>query len=290
MRSDPTNKSDSKIPLDDLLSSLVSESDQLRSWYMQCLLYKEISFTSQITTSALPRILVQFWDDAKAVPPDVRECLNSWHQLDNYGFERLLFDDKSAAQFIAQHLDSRYLEAFKRCRHPAMRSDYFRLCFISRIGGFYVDADDVYQGGNLEHWFNDSRLKLQPLCYNSLTNLMISVPDLIENPCNLPELIFYVNNNPIIAPPNHPVIGMALERSTEILLTQVIDDIQDIQSTTGPGNLTACLVRHSIKTEHAMRSRDFALLADWDTMAISRWPLDYRQDKRNWRLWNGRDT
>ena len=62
----------------------------------------------------------------------------------------------------------------------------------------------------------------------------------------------------------------------------------DIQSTTGPGNLTASLVQHSIASSFLGKVRDFLLVTKWDDLSISRWPLSYRDDERNWRLWKPR--
>jgi mannosyltransferase OCH1-like enzyme len=270
-------------------SSAIAEDGLLRSHYMRHLIHDADAYLQQRTASVLPRVLVQFWDDSKAIPADVRECIDSWRPLEADGFRRFLFDDYSAAQFIADHFGRRYLAAFERCQHPAMRSDYFRLCFILKNGGFYVDADDVYQGGDCESWFHDNRLKLQPLCYDASNDSMIKTSDFVTNPRDSPNLIFYVNNNPLIAPADHPVIRMAVERSTQILITQV-GDARDVQSTTGPGNLTASLVQHAIDLERAGEARDYALLADWDALSISQWPLEYRRDERNWRLWAKRNA
>jgi len=262
------------------------EDDRVSSQYMWHLI-QESEKRMPRTSSALPRILVQFWNDAKTIPVDVRVCIDSWQPLDEQGFERLLFDDDSARQFIADYFDLRQLAAFERCRHPAMRSDYFRLCFILVKGGFYVDADDVYQGGDCGLWFCDSSLKLQPLCYDILTDSMVDTANFLTNHLDSPNLIYYVNNNPLIAPSNHPVIRMALERSTRILLAQTGDSC-DVQSTTGPGNLTACLVEHAIESERKNEARDFKLMRNWEEVSVSRWPLEYRSDERNWRLWDGR--
>ncbi len=266
----------------------IAEDDRLRSKYVRHLILEDDTCMHQSTTSVPPHILVQFWDDAKAIPADVRECIDSWRPLDEQGFERLLFDDDSAGQFIAEYFSQRHLAAFERCLHPAMRSDYFRLCFIMKKGGFYVDADDVYQGGNHEAWFRDNRLRLQPLCYDISTDSMVDTADFLTNPPDLPNLIFYFNNNPLIAPPGHPVIHIALERSTQLLLNQA-SDLRDVQSITGPGNLTASLVRHAIESGSKGDARDFAFLADWGLVSVSRWPLQYRSDERNWRLWKGRN-
>ena len=81
-----------------------------------------------------PRTIVQFWNDLNQLPGDVRECIESWWKLEEQGFEVLLFDDDRARDFIGRRLGSRYEKAYDRCYHPAMQSDYFRLCYISRGG------------------------------------------------------------------------------------------------------------------------------------------------------------
>lgn len=280
-------KSDKSDLLSNNITSDILREDKLRSRYMRNIINDDNGYIPKKNVLAIPRILVQFWNDKNLTPLDVKRCIDSWKPIEKLGFERLLFDDVSAEQFIKENFDSRYLDAFRRCKHPAMRSDYFRLCFIMINGGIYVDADDTYKGVNFESCFYDKKLKLQPLCYSLSTNSMVKVSDFITNSFSSQKLIFYVNNNPIIAPANHPIISMALERATQILLSQMEDDKQDVQSTTGPGNLTICLVRHSIDTDRNGIARDFTFLTDWDSVSMSQWQLEYRRDKRNWRLWDG---
>jgi hypothetical protein len=93
--------------------------------------------------------------------------------------------------------------------------------------------------------------------------------------------IFYVNNDPLAAPAGQPIIAKALERSTTKLLGG--EPQPEIQSTTGPGNLTASLAAHSRETLLAGKPFDFELLRDWDAIAETRWHLSYRNDARNWR-------
>lgn len=265
----------------------IAEDDVLRSQYVLNLINERNYCVTASNDSKIPRVLIQFWDDVARIPSDVKKCIDSWKPLEKHGFKRLLFDDVRAIQFIKNNFTNRYLDAFKRCRHPAMRSDYFRLCFTLINGGFYVDADDVYKGGNPEALLCDNRLKLRPLCYNLLTNSMVKVPKIIRTQYDSRKFIFYVNNNPIITPPGHPVLRSALERSTQILITQTSNGKQDVQSTTGPGNLTASLVRYAVERGRDNRCRDFVLLVDWDEISVSQWPLGYRKKKRNWRLWDG---
>jgi hypothetical protein len=120
-----------------------------------------------------PRLLVQFWDDPTTMAADVRECMDSWRPLEKEGFERVLYDDSDAQGFIEKYFVYPCTRAHERCSHPAMKCDYFRLCFIAKLGGFYVDADDVYQGGECAFLFRDSALKLQPLCYDTSTETMM---------------------------------------------------------------------------------------------------------------------
>jgi mannosyltransferase OCH1-like enzyme len=280
--------SDFDIPMNKLSPLDISEDNDLRSRYIWNLIQTCKSEISEDTTSAIPRILVQFWDDAKTIPADVRKCMDSWYPLDEYGFQRLVFDDESARDFITSNFDHRYLDAFEHCRHPAMRSDYFRMCYIYRKGGFYVDADDVYKGFDIESLFNNEKLKIQPLCYNIEADLMVNTAEFITNCKYSSNLIHYVNNDPIISPPNHPIIRMALERSTRILLA-LGSNAKDIQSTTGPGNLTASIVRHAIESKYAGKAQDFLLIDNWDDVSVPQWPLEYRRDKRNWRIWDGTD-
>lgn len=237
--------------------------------------------------SNIPKVIVQFWDNLDRIPKDVQECLDTWKSLEALGFARLIFDDRKARQFILDAFGSTHAKAFDLCYHPAMRCDYFRLCYILTSGGLYVDADEIYQGKNLNHLFDDDRLKMQPLCYDTATGAMIKTEIFMSDRQYSPQWIFYFNNNPIIAPAGHPIIRLALERATSILMNS--KERPEIQSTTGPGNFTASLVRHAISRELAGEPQDFLIISDWEFTSISLWPLSYRNDARNWRLSNGRD-
>lgn len=264
----------------------VAEDDSLRSNHV-CKLVRDITPLSEVnnpTASAIPRSIIQYWHDRDSIPDDVQSCLDSWADLESHGFRRRVFDDASARRFIDEKFGERHVRAFDRCHHPAMRCDFFRLCYILNSGGFYVDADERFQGKSCEQLFGDNRLKLQPLCYDKKSDSMVSLSEFVRSDRHSDDWIYYVNNNPIIAPAGHPVIVFALERATKLLLS--CDGTPDIQSTTGPGNLTASLVWHSVLVSFRRRDDDFALLPDWEIFSVSPWSLDYRNDERNWRLWN----
>lgn len=144
------------------------EDDRLRSDFIRQLTLRQLGgdrgssrYDRTDQTVLIPRTLVRFWHDPFDVPPDVRNCLNSWDALRDEGFAFRMFDDASAAAYIAERYGPRELAAFARCRHPAMRSDYLRMCFVLAEGGLYVDADDVLLGGGWEYVFRDGKLKVQ---------------------------------------------------------------------------------------------------------------------------------
>ncbi|MFL9956354.1 glycosyltransferase [Paraburkholderia nemoris] len=232
----------------------------------------------------VPKTIVQFWHAKDQIPSDVANCMESWERLAHNGLRYLLFDRRDARDFIRQKLGDRYSAAFDLCYHPAMLSDYFRLCFMLTEGGFYVDADDVYAGGNVENLFSDGRLKLQPLCYDIATDSMVS-PSVFADVLNhSPDWIYYVNNNPLIAPPQHPVISKALEAATSQLEHAAERALPEIQSTTGPGILTKSLFE--LAQGQPGIDLNVGIMWDWDAVGSTKWHLSYRNDSRNWRLSN----
>ena len=234
-----------------------------------------------------PRTIVQFWDDLNQLPEDVRQCIQSWRELETHGFKLLLFDDDGASHFIVRKLGPRYGEAYSKCYHPAMQSDYFRLCYILMEGGCYLDADDVYRGSAIDHLFGDGRLRIQPLCYDISANQMIPPSVFTEKGANASSWIFYFNNNPLLATRGHPIVERALAKATEALERPASGELPEIQSTTGPGNLTKSVF--DLATEHGEIEDSLVVLCGWEDVATSRWPLSYRRDMRNWRLSNQRE-
>ena len=281
-------KPDAQTPLAAPLHASVdpatlADDHQLRSRYIKDLLHNRSGPGAQPHQHAtIPKVIVQFWHDPAALPTDVNACIDSWRPLTRHGFTKLLFHDSTARDFIRANFPRRYTTAFARCYHPAMRCDYFRLCYILLNGGFYVDADEVFQQADCSHMFEDNNLKVQPLCYDTASNAMVPSELFVAQRQSSPNWIFYVNNNPLISPPHHPIMSIALERATHILLSGV--DRPDIQSTTGPGNLSASLVRHAASSAIAGRHPGFTFLPTWEAVSTSPWDLSYRHDSRNWRL------
>ena len=241
---------------------------------------------SSVFARKLQKRIVQFWDNLDRLPGDVGECIETWRKTEELGVERLLFDKRQARDFIHRKLGLRYKRAFDKCYHPAMQSDYFRLCYILVEGGCYIDADDVYNGSQIQHLFSDGRLKIQPLCYDTSTNMMVPPSLFTKSGADAASWIFYFNNNPLIAGSGHPVIEHALAQATSSLEKDVTNGLPEIQSTTGPGNLTKSIF--DAATENGEIDQTLLVLCNWEDIARSRWELSYRNDARNWRLSNCR--
>jgi mannosyltransferase OCH1-like enzyme len=244
----------------------------------------DIAVASSVFDGKLPKRIVQFWDDLDQLPGDVGECIETWRKTEEQGVERLLFDKRQARDFIYRKLGLRHKQAYDKCYHPAMQSDYFRLCYILVEGGCYIDADDVYNGSQIQHLFSDGRLKIQPLCYDTATNMMVPPSLFTKLGANAASWIFYFNNNPLIACSGHPLMARALDQATLSLEQDMTNGLPEIQSTTGPGNLTKSIF--DAVTESGEIEQTLLVLCDWENIARNRWDLNYRNDPRNWRLSN----
>jgi hypothetical protein len=259
-----------------------------RSNFIRALVQRpiELGRVSASFSAAPPKRIVQFWDDLSRLPDDVRDCMESWKELEQSGFELQVFDESAARDFVRVHLGSRYVDAFDKCYHPSMKSDYFRYSYIFVEGGFYVDADDVYHGTTIDHLFLDGRLKLQPFCYDIATARMVPPSEFLCLEANQLSWIFYLNTTPLIAARNHPIVERALLNATTSLEQQLDGELPEVQATTGPGNLTRSVFE--VLVNERCPEDTLLVVRDWENASTSKWPLSYRDDTRNWRLSNQR--
>lgn len=246
--------------------------------------YKEPPQMNKDYDIRIPKRIVHYWNDLVNLPQDVNKCIESWRVLEELEFEFEIFDENSAREFIKNHLGSRFEKAFNLCYHPSMQSDYFRYSYIFVKGGFYIDADDVYQGMPIDHFFRDGRLKLQPFCYDIETDQMISASDFVYKGADNWSWIFYFNTTPLIAASNHPIVKRVLFNATEALENGTKEELPEVQATTGPGILTESILEVISEQKHPEET--MLVLHDWEKISTSKWPLSYRNDKRNWRLSN----
>lgn len=263
----------------------LSKSERIRSNFIRDFVqgYNEPNRISKTYDIKIPKQIVQFWDDLSYLPQDVKDCMDTWRILENSGYKIQVFDEDLAREFISIHLGDRFVQAFNRCYHPSMKSDYFRYSYIYVKGGFYIDCDDIYHGKSIDYLFNDGRLKLQPFCYDIETSQMISSAEFIKRGVNKWGWIFYFNTTPLIASCEHPIVKQVLLNAT-IALENSQKELPEVQATTGPGILTTSIQEILLMEK---KPEDIMLVIhNWEDISSNIWDLSYRNDQRNWRLSN----
>jgi mannosyltransferase OCH1-like enzyme len=264
--------------------SEMAETDSLRSKYMFENVFRREDVETNRSNSygAIPNQLIQYWDE-KIIPDDVKKVMDTWSKSD---IPKIVYNRESAKKFINDNFSDEFAKAFGKCIHPAMRSDYFRLCYLYKNGGLYVDVDDKFNYVSLSFLFENNKLKLSPLCYDLSADQMVGINHFYYNLEAIPNYIYYVNNDPILTPAKHPLIELALNRATYNLLDE-FTNLKQIQSVAGPGNLSACVVQYFLNSERTNSPLDFELIMNWDDISTPQWNLEYREDQRNWRKWLG---
>lgn len=261
-------------------------NDRKRSLYIFNEIFKSQNVNSNVqkTNNFIPEHIIQYWDDEN-IPGDVQNVMDSWAVTN---IKKTIFNKKSALRFIEENFGNSYLSAFQRCLHPAMRADYFRLCYLYLNGGIYIDADNKCEKNTLKSFLKDNRLKIQPLCYDLSLDSMLDIKEYFFNSDSDKSRIYYVNNDPIITPPKHNLMKIALNIATQNLLTKNSTKT-DFQAVAGPGVLSMSLVQYHIDSHLNNEEFDVYIFTNWDMISTPRWDLEYRKDQRDWRKWTGKD-
>ena len=92
------------------------------------------------TPTKIPSRIVQYWH-SEIVPEDVAALMQTWRDV-NSDFEHIVFNDKTADEFLRAHCRERTLPSFKQAPEPPQRADIFRLAYLASKGGIFIDADD----------------------------------------------------------------------------------------------------------------------------------------------------
>jgi len=214
----------------------------------------------------IPRRILQFWDQ-QSIPADVRNCMATWQAIPD--FDHVIFDEPQAREFIKAEYDARHLEAFDLCNHPAMKSDLFRLAYLYRHGGVYIDADDAYQGSNINQLFGEDGLfRLRSVSFK-------------RSPTEPPASIY--NNNPIFCVANDEIIRKALERATTIMLSLGKREFYNMLVITGPLNLSIAVYAAALDCVASGEDFRFCPIIGWDDVAKKTGNMEYQKTARNWR-------
>ena len=194
------------------------------------------------------------------------------------------FGDASAERFIAGRFDARHVAAYRRGHHPALRSDYFRLCYAWAEGGAYIDADEGYLGSGLPALLAGCRgLGLSPLVWARDEQRLAPRSEWRARADRVAAWNYYFANSPMIATSGHPAVAWALERATRLLLDAPEDARLDLHGTAGPTAITDAVFWTALQVGAGRAEAAPMTPVDWSSVADTDHRLLYKQDGRNWR-------
>ncbi|HLY07175.1 MAG TPA: glycosyltransferase [Rhizomicrobium sp.] len=226
----------------------------------------------------VPKRILQYWD-RRDIPPDVATCMATWRIP---GFEYVLFDEEQAREFLKTDFDHRHLEAYDLCNHPAMKSDLFRMAYLHRYGGIFVDSDDSYRGAGLENLVQDGLFRLRTIGWRELP-AQSAVPTQLV-PVASDRTAF--NNNPIFCMAGDEILLKALDRATGILRALGPQRIyHQFVKFTGPTNLSLAVYATALDCIVNGREFYFSPIIGWDDIAAKNTELAYQKTDRNWRVY-----
>ncbi len=167
-----------------------------------------------------PRRVMQFWD--RSPPGDVLALIQDWRDR-HPDCAHTLLDEPTARGFIAEQLGDEAAEAFDRCHHAAMKSDFVRLVWLHAHGGAYLDADEV--------------------CRKPVGPILDALAHVEFIACISRDPAPYVHNLFMAARPGARVLGVAIEDMLGRLTQPEAPPKPDIWQTTGPGAVTRAVGR-----------------------------------------------
>lgn len=188
--------------------------------------------------------LIQYWDGLAS--PQIESLMNEWKDM-NGDYHYILFNEKSAFEFIEKNYGPMKAKAFANINFQAMKSDVFRLAAVNVLGGLYIDAATKCN---------------QPI---STWNIDSGIPTFIKKRNGR------IANALISASSADPLIKQMLEQAWAAILKQ---DDGNIWLQTGPGMLkkiidTARLPYQLIKQEN--EDKYFRFLHDFDHKKSAHW-------------------
>jgi tetratricopeptide (TPR) repeat protein len=207
--------------------------------------------------SPIPRSIVQFWDQTS--PPDgIARLLRTWPDA-HPDFQYNCFNYATARAYLTEHFPREVLDAYRSAIHPAQACDLFRLAYLYREGGFYLDADDR--------------------CVGHLSAIQAGSASLVA----YQEQYASLGNNFMGCIAAEPVVGRALALAVEALTR---GDSDCIWLASGPGLLTRAFAQ--ILAEQGPEWRDWLRgyrILDRKALVDVSWPhsvLSYKNTRRSW--------
>ena len=209
--------------------------------------------------------LVQFWDKPD-VPPDVRRVLDSWVEM-HPQLRRTLFCEEQARAFLLDEFGSAASAVFDLCHHAAMKADYFRIAYLYRRGGLYVDADER--------------------CLRPMGSLLSTAAVSEMAAVRSGDVMGYLHNFLLGARAGSRVLELALREADRAILAKEEGQALSIWHATGPGLITRAVGQYLVEDKSASSRADVYLLPfrQYRSFVATASDLSYKTESdANWQL------
>lgn len=87
----------------------------------------------------IPKVIVQYFPNPE-LPKRILVRSKSW-KVNHPRFSFEVYSMESAQQFIKSHFDQHVMDAFNSCDQQTMKQDIFRLAYLYKLGGIFVDIN-----------------------------------------------------------------------------------------------------------------------------------------------------
>jgi mannosyltransferase OCH1-like enzyme len=76
------------------------------------------------------------------IKPMLKECKDNWLKL-NPNLIYTYYTDEDCIKFLSNFYDNSFVEVFNNIKQGVLKCDFFRICYLYIVGGFYCDIDMV---------------------------------------------------------------------------------------------------------------------------------------------------
>lgn len=195
--------------------------------------------------------LVQYWDSG-APPAEVAALMQTW--ADDPAFRHDVFNRDAAIAYLTARFPDRVVNAFRKCRYPAMQADLFRYCALFVDAGLYIDADTANGGG------------------------MAAMLEGCGRGCIMNRQTKIANDFLYFAAPNDPLLAAVVERAVSNVEGEVSNNVWQV---TGPGIMTALYA--AAATRPMFGGLRLLPVETVRKVVLFRWDLDYKKSEEDWR-------
>ena len=157
---------------------------------------KEIDDCIKISNPKIPEIykevpnsVIITYKRKKDIPSTLKDKIKEYDSK----MKIVLYDDNDCSKFLRDNYGLKYSRYFQQIKDGPIKADYFRVFYINKMGGFYLDADVVINK-SLGEYKHESKVTVPTSCWIYKG----------QERTKLNPLFFS-------APPEHPVLFYAVE-------------------------------------------------------------------------------